>query len=173
MSLKPLRGLFSKGYEHFVMVRKVEGARRMVATAAVPLLLALLSAVQLSTSQHAAEFLMLPPFAVIVYLIFRAPEDESASLRSIVLLPVIAAAVGQASWHYLGLTPAGVAIAAITVLVTQATLRADMPPALALAVLAMLLRAQGPWYVLGVLEGTLIIFAVFRLWHRFAPIAWR
>lgn len=140
----------------------------LVTAVAVPLLLALLSAMQLAVHQHATAFLILPPFAVIIYSIFRNPVGESTTLRSIVALPCVGAIAGQLAWHYLGLTPAGVAAATLAVLVAQVVLNANMPPALALAVLAMLLRAEGPWYVLGVLEGTLTIFATFWLWRRLA-----
>lgn len=146
---------------------------RIVATAAVPLLLALLSAVQLATHLQATEFLVLPPLAVVIYLVFREPFGKSASPRSVLLLPPVAALIGQIVWRYFGLTPLGVAIATLAVLILQALLGADMPPALALAVLAMFLRAQGPWYVLGVLEGSLIIFIALVLWRRLAPAGWR
>ncbi len=138
----------------------------LVTAVAVPLLLALLSAMQVAVHQRATTFLILPPFAVIIYSIFRNPLGESASLRSAVALPCLGAIAGQLSGHYLGLTPAGVAAATLTVLVAQAVIGASMPPALALAVLAMLLRVEGPWYVLGVLEGTLTIFTTFWLWRR-------
>lgn len=145
--------------------------RRLAITAsiAVPVLLAFLSALQLLTPHRATEYLVLPPLAVIVYLIFRAPDGDGANLRSIVLLPCLGAAAGQLCWHYLGLTPAGVAAATFSVVILQAALRAYMPPALALAVLAMLLRPVGPWYVVGVFEGTSLIFIAFTLWRSFAP----
>ncbi len=146
-----------------------EGRLAVTASIAVPGLLALLSALQLASPHHATEYLVLPPFAVIVYSIFRAPEGDGANLRSIVILPCLGAAVGQLCWHYLGLSPAGVAAATFAVVILQAALRAYMPPALALAVLAMLLRPEGPWYVLGVLEGTSIIFVAFTCWRRFGP----
>jgi HPP family len=146
--------------------------RRIViaASLAVPLLLALLSAVQLAGAHRATEYLVLPPLAVIVYLIFREPNGAAAKLRSIVLLPCLGAAIGQACWHFFALTPPGVAIATLAVVILQTALRAYMPPALALAVLAMLLKAHGPWYVLGVLEGTSIIFVAFECWRRFGPM---
>lgn len=142
----------------------------IAASIAVPALLALLSAVQLAGTHRATEYLVLPPLAVIIYLIFREPNGEAANLRSIVVLPCLGAAVGQTCWHFLGLTPPGVALATFAVVILQTGLRAYMPPALALAVLAMLLKPKGPWYVLGVLEGTSIIFVVFECWRRFGPM---
>jgi hypothetical protein len=148
-----------------------EGRRTLVAGAAVPLLLALLSAIQLATRNNATEYLLLPPLAVIVYLVFRN-LPEIAAFRSVVALPCLGAIVGELCSHYFGLTPAGVAIATLAILLLQAALRANMPPALALGVLAMLLRAEGFSYVLGVLEGTLIVFIAAALWRRFSPTGW-
>ena len=39
---------------------------------------------------------------------------------------------------------------------------------LALSVLALLLHVDGPTYIIGVLEGTLMTAIVFYLWRRFA-----
>jgi uncharacterized membrane protein YfbV (UPF0208 family) len=75
--------------------------------------------------------------------------------------------VGQLSITALGLTPQGTALALFAVLLVQIVLRAHMPPALALALLAMLLHVQGFTYMLGVLQGTLLIFGIFWLWRRF------
>jgi hypothetical protein len=149
----------------------VEGRRTIVAGAAVPLLLATLSAIQLAARASATEYLLLPPLAVIVYLVFRNVPRVTA-FRSVVVLPCLAAIVGELCSHYFGLTPAGVAIATLAILLLQAALRANMPPALALGVLAMLLRAGGFSYVLGVLEGTLVVFIAARLWRRFSPAGW-
>ncbi len=145
----------------------------VAAGVAVPALLALLSAIQLATHQRATEYLLLPPFAVIVYLIFRFPRSASARFRSVVVLPCIGAVMGQICSHYFGLTPAGVAIATGTVLLAHYAMGAEMPPALALAVLAMFLRAEGWTYVVGVAEGTSLIFVAFVVFERFANASWR
>jgi hypothetical protein len=145
-------------------------SRSLIAAFAVPALLALLSAIQLATNRYATDYLLLPPFAVIIYVIFSGPRSVCSRFRSVVVLPVLAAIVGELCWRYLGLTPAGVAIATLAVLTVQALIRAQMPPALALAVLAMLLKAQGYAYVVGVLEGTAIVFVIFQAWCRFGPV---
>lgn len=138
----------------------------LVTIVAVPMLLAMLSAMQLAVRRPATEFLILPPFAVIIYSIFRDPWGRSATLRSVVFLPCLGAIFGQLSSRYLGLTPAGVAAATLCVILVQALIGADMAPALAIAVLALLLRPEGTPYILGVLEGTLTIFIIFSLWRR-------
>lgn len=145
--------------------------RREWAFIAVPLILALLSAIQLAVRDAATEYLLLPPLAVIIYLVFRNPV-EFAAFRSVVLLPCLGAIAGEVCGHYFGLRSAGVAIVSIVILLLQAGMRASMPPALALGVLAMLLHAEGFSYVLGVLESTLLIFIAVYLWRRFAPPSW-
>jgi hypothetical protein len=128
--------------------------------------MALFSGLRVAIHSPATEFLVLPPLSVIIYLLFREPFGVSANIRSIVVLPTFGATVGQLCSTYLGLTPIGVSLACVVVLVAQALLRATMPPAIALAVLAMLLRVEGPTYILNVFEGTVIIAAVFFLWRR-------
>jgi hypothetical protein len=134
---------------------------------AVPALLAILTATQSRLQNRVTEFLVLPPFAVVVYLIFRDPLGKSANLRSIVILPCLGAAVGELCFRYLSFTPTGVAVDTLCVLSLQSLLRARMPPALALSVLAMLLRAKSLAYIEGVAEASTTIAIVFFLWRRF------
>lgn len=130
-------------------------------------MLAALTATQLRLQNGITEFLVLPPFAVIVYIVFREPFGKWANLRSIVILPCLGAAVGELSFRYLGMTPAGIAVDTLCVLSLQSLLKARMPPALALSVLAMLLHARSATYVLGVAEASVTIAIVFFLWRRF------
>ena len=134
---------------------------------AVPGVLAVLTETQHRVQNRVTDFLVLPPFAVIIYLVFRDPLGKSANLRSIVVLPCLGATVGELSFHVLGLTPAGIALDTLCVMSLQSLIRARMPPALALSVLAMLLHAESWTYVLGVAEASSIIAIVFFLWRRF------
>jgi hypothetical protein len=138
---------------------------------AVPALLALLTATQSRLQNRETDFLVLPPFAVVIYLIFRDPLGKSANLKSIIVLPCMGAAVGELSFGYLGMTPAGVVVDTLCVLGLQSVMRARMPPALALSVLAMLLHVRSLTYVLGVAEASTLIAIVFFVWRRFA-ISW-
>lgn len=135
---------------------------------AVPALLALLTAAQSRLQNRVTEFLVLPPFAVVIYIVFRDPLGKSANLRSIVVLNCMGAAVGELSFRFLGLTPIGIGADTLCVLSLQSVLRAWMPPALALSVLAMLLRVESTTYVLGVAEASSLIAITFFLWRRFA-----
>jgi len=133
---------------------------------AVPALLAILTETQLRLPDRGTEFLVLPPFAVIIYLLFREPFGKWANLRSIVILPCLGAMIGQLSFRYFGLTPLGIAIDTLGVLAFQSILKARMPPALALSVLAMLLHVQSFTYTLGVAEASTSISVVFFVWRR-------
>lgn len=114
-----------------------------------------------------AEFMLVPPLAVIVYLIFSQPKARFVQFRSIVVMPVIGAVFGAVAYRFLGLTPLGVAAALFAVLLVQDLLRAYMPPALAIAVLAMLLRVSGPYYAAGVAVATMLVVLIFVLWRKF------
>jgi len=137
------------------------------ATIAVPVLLAGLSGVENATHMRITDYLVLPPLAVVIFLIFRDPAGEAANGRSIVLLPCLGAIVGQLSAFYFGLTPLGIATATACVLLLQTITDAFMPPALALCVLALILHADPVTYVVGVFEATAAIFCVFYVWRAF------
>lgn len=132
---------------------------------AVPLLLALLDATSHAWRAPPSEYVMLPPFAVIAFLLFSQTNAAAANLRSIVVLPCVGAAAGAFCWQFLGAGAMSVALAIVSVLVAQIILRAYMPPALALAALAPLLRVHVGPYVAGVAIGTSIIAAAFILWR--------
>jgi hypothetical protein len=137
---------------------------------AVPLLLAILTATQGGIQNDITRFLVLPPFAVVIFLLFRDPFGKWANLRSVVVLPCLGAAVGELCYRFLGFTPLGIAVDTLCVLALQSILRARMPPALALSVLAMLLHATSVLYVLGVAEASTFIAIVFFLWRRFVVV---
>ena len=88
------------------------------------------------------------------------------NFRSIIVLPCLGAVAGALCWHYLGDGPLSIALATLSVLVAQMVLRAYMPPALALAALAPLLRVEIEPYVAGVAIGTSVIGAAFILGHN-------
>ena len=139
---------------------------------AVPALLAVLTATQREFQGSITQFLVLPPLAVVVFLLFREPYGPWANLRSIIVLPCLGAATGELSYHFLGMTPLGIAVDTLVVLTFQSLFRSRMPPALALSVLAMLLHAESWTYVLGVAEASSIIAIGFYLWRKFliAPL---
>jgi hypothetical protein len=146
---------------------RLERLCQIASFVAVPVLLAILTETQHRLQDSATEFLVLPPFAVVIYLVFREPYGKWANLRSIVILPCIGAVVGQLSFRFLGLTPLGIAGDTLCVLTLQSILKARMPPALALSVLAMLLHVRSFSYTMGVAEASSSIAIVFFVWRRF------
>ncbi len=136
------------------------------ALVAVPLVLFAIDAVSRVVRGRPTEFLLVPPLAVVTYLLFSDPERADGRLRSVVVLPVVGGVAGELGYAALGLTPWGVAATVLAVLLAQRALRARMPPALAIAVLAMLLRARGPWYPIDVGVSSLLVWAAFRAWRR-------
>ncbi len=135
---------------------------------AVPALLFAVAAMETTVRDEATEFLLVPPLAVVAYLLFSRPHSSDSSLRAVVLLPLIAAAAGEAGYRLLGLTPWGIAAVLLVVLLAQHALRARMPPALAIAVLAMFLRVHGPWYPVDIVLGTSLVWIAFHAWRFLA-----
>lgn len=148
-------------------LRTRDARARWSAFVAVPVLLFFVDWMPRIYRSTATEFLLVPPLAVIIYLIFSQPASQHSTFRSIVVLPIIGAAVGELSYRFFGLTPWGVALAVLVVLIAQTTLGANMPPALALAVLAMLLKADDPNYAVGVAMATVGVWLVFLGWRKF------
>jgi hypothetical protein len=144
---------------------------RWSAFIAVPVLLFFVDLAPRIYRSSATEFLLVPPLAVIIYLIFTQPISRHTRFRSVVILPIAGAIAGELSYRFLGLTPWGVAGAVLVVLLAQGAIRADMPPALALAVLAMLLKADDPSYAAGVAIATTAVWLIFLCWRKFVWLA--
>ena len=103
---------------------------------------------------------------MIIFLVFSQPEQTDTRPRAVVLLPFLGALAGEGGYALLGATPWGIAAAALIVLFAQRLLSARMPPALAIAVLAMLLRAHSLWYALDIAVATTIVWLAFTVWRR-------
>jgi len=131
---------------------------------AVPVILSSLDAITRALRSKPTEFLLVPPLAVVVYLLFSQPGTSDGRLRSVVLLPLIASFLGEFGYRLLGLTPWGIAAVALGILAAQRGLGARMPPALAVGVLAMLLRVEDSWYAVDVGIATLLIWLAFLGW---------
>ncbi len=143
-----------------------EQCARVSSIIAVPTLLFFIDWLSQVYRSPESEFLLVPPLAVIIYLIFSKPDASYVNFRSIVVTPVLGSAIGELCYLWFRLTPWGVAIATLAVLIIQLLMRSNMPPALALAVLAMLLKAEGPGYTVSVAVATLLIWVIFLAWRR-------
>lgn len=143
-----------------------ERCARISVWIAVPVLVFMVDLVGFLLRRPATEYLLVPPLAVIVYLLFSSPGAHRASVRGAWLLPVIGAVVGEVVFVLLGRTPWGVAVSVLIVLAAQRLLRTSMPPALAIAVLALLLRVRGGIYTLDVALSSATIAVVFFAWRH-------
>jgi hypothetical protein len=133
---------------------------------AIPSLLALLDACARSWHIPAARYISLPPIAGrgVLALFHPAPSPRHGALDR--RPSCFGAFIGAMLWHVLGDTPFGVAIKMLAVLLAQLVLRADMPPALALALLPLVLHPDPQGYVGGVAIGTAglgVAFAVSQI----------
>jgi CBS-domain-containing membrane protein len=142
-----------------------QGCAKVSALVAVPALLALIDWLTRRLQSNVTEFLLVPPLAVVIFLLFSQPDARFINARSIIVLPVLGAAVGEACYAYFGLTPWGIGAATLIILLAQEAIRGYMPPALAIAILAMLLKARGIGYTAGVGLAVLLIGAVFVAWR--------
>jgi hypothetical protein len=107
----------------------------VAASIAVPLLLAVLGGIQLLVHRPVTEYLLLPPLAVVIYPSSACPAASRPGCARSSSFP----ASPQSSARSLALprmSPPGVALATLVVLGLHFALRAQMPPALAIAVLA-------------------------------------
>lgn len=143
-----------------------ERCARLSVWGVVPLLVFGLHLVAFLTRRPATHYLLIPPLTVIAYLLFRNPAGQGANVRGAVLLPIIGAIAGEMVFRLLGLTPWGVAAAVLVVLAAQRLLSTSMPPALAVAVLALLLHAGGGYYTLDVAVSTGAIAGAFFAWRH-------
>ncbi len=145
----------------------VDPARRAedAALVAVPLLLFAIDWLSRATRGERTEYLLVPPLAVMIYLLFAQPARSDARLRAVVVVPLVAAIAGEVGYAVLGPTPWGIAAVVLVVLLAQRTLRARMPPALAIAVLAMFLHISGPWYPIDVAVSSLVVWGAFHAWQ--------
>jgi len=90
---------------HHLMSR--EQCARLSSVIAVPSLLFLIDWLSQVYRSPESEFLLLPPLAVIVFLIFSRPDAAYVNLRSVVVTPILGSAVGELCYHWFGLTPWG------------------------------------------------------------------
>ena len=130
---------------------------------AVPLLLA---GADFLSQVIGLRFLLFPPLAAILYQAFSDPHGPRSRLRCLVLSPVLGATVGAAAARLWGDTPWSVAFSSLGVLGLMLLLRSEMPPAVAVNVLAIFVGAGTPLYPLGVLLATTGATLVFWGWRR-------
>ncbi|MDO8434845.1 MAG: HPP family protein [Candidatus Binatus sp.] len=114
------------------------------------------------------RFILFPPLVVMAYEMF-AHEASCAWADKPFRLPVaafLASAGGFAFWHFFGATPLTAASAMICGIVVLRATRVHVPPALAVALLPMVMDAPTIAYPFAVGFGTLMLTLWFYLYRR-------
>jgi len=109
-------------------------------------------------SSVALRFLLVPPLAVLAERGAAEPDATSSRLASMVVGPAVGALLGTTASVGLGPTTAAFLLLTLVVLFLLRLMRWQLPRALAIALLALVLRLRTFWYPLDVLVAT------FALW---------
>ena len=113
------------------------------------------------------RLLLFPPLVAIGYTLFTDPYGKQTCLRDSVLGPVVGALVGVMAVTWLPPGPVRVMIVAAAGILVLRLLRVDLSPALAVALLTLLVGARGLTYLLSIAASSLALTGLFRLWRRF------
>lgn len=125
-----------------------------------------LGAVALIGSATHLRFLLFPPLAAIGYAIFLDPYSQRATVRSVVLGPVAGALLGVAALSWIPAGPSRVMVVTALGIVTLYLLSAELTPALAVALLTLLVGAEGVAYIVSISLSSVALWALFLLWRR-------
>lgn len=136
-----------------VFVPVVVAATHLVAASSVPL-----------------RFLLVPPLAVLAERGAAAPRGPTARFPSMVVAPSVGALLGTAASVAMGPTVAAFFLLTLAMMLLLRLGRWQLPPALAIALLALVLRLHTFWYPLDVAGATsalwLCVRGLGRLHHR-------
>ncbi|HUY76089.1 MAG TPA: HPP family protein [Ktedonobacterales bacterium] len=154
--------------------REDKRRRRFCALWALLLLPMFLGLVAIVGSATHLRFLLFPPLAAIGFALFLEPYHRRTSLRSVVFGPVMGASIGVVALSWI---PAGpLRIVTVTALGIAALylLQAELTPALAVALLTLLVGASGVAYIISIALSSLTLWVFFLLWRsvvftRFYP----
>ena len=113
------------------------------------------------------RFLLFPPLVAMGYALFADPYGKQTGLRDSVLGPVVGALVGVMAITWLPAGPVRVMIVTAAGILALRLLRIDLSPALAVALLTLLVGARGFTYLLCIAVSSLALTGLFRLWRRF------
>jgi hypothetical protein len=126
-----------------------------------------IGAVDLLGAATHLQFLLFPPLVAIGYTLFVDPYGQHTSLRDSVLGPVVGALVGVMAITWLPAGPVRVMIVTAAGILALRLLQIGLSPALAVALLTLLVGASGPTYLLSIAASSLALTGLFRLWRRF------
>jgi hypothetical protein len=141
--------------------------QRFSAVSALVVLPLLLGGVAWLGAATHLRFLLYPPLAAIGYALFLDPYGRRASLRDGVLGPVVGAVVGVAA--AIGIPAVALRVMLVTAvgILALRLLRIGLTQALAVALLTLLVGAEGITYIISIFASSLALALVFRLWRGF------
>lgn len=113
--------------------------------------------------------LVVAPFGASTVLLFGHPSSPLAQPRNIVLGNTIGAIVSAACVAWLGAAPWVMGLAVGITIGLGQRLRCLHPPAGAVALLGVLLRAKPAFVLSPILSGSLLLVAIAVLFHRLRP----
>ncbi|HEU0027604.1 MAG TPA: HPP family protein [Ktedonobacterales bacterium] len=139
--------------------------RMLWALVILPLFLAIVALLVGQTNMGLALF---PPLAAIGFTLFMDPWSKRATVRSIMAGPVIGAAIGAVTLAVVPAGPLRILLVTAFAIVALYWLRSELAPALAVALLTLLVGVRdGPLYVLAIALGTSALAVIFFAWRRY------
>lgn len=108
------------------------------------------------------RFLLVPPLAVLAERGAAEPRAPTARLPSMVVAPSVGALLGTATSVALGPTVAAFLLLTLVMMLLLRLMRWQLPPALAIALLALVLRLHTFWYPLDVAGATSALWLCVR-----------
>jgi CBS-domain-containing membrane protein len=138
---------------------------RVCVVSALCLLPPFLGAVALAGSATHLRLLLFPPLAAIGYALFLHPYGPYTSLRNSVLGPVTGALVGTLAVTWVPAGPLRVIAVTAAGILALRLLRVELPPALAVALLTLLVGGEGLLYLASIAASSLALALLFRAWR--------
>jgi CBS-domain-containing membrane protein len=129
----------------------------------VPVLIGFMTFLELHTP---LRFLLFPPLAALAYAIFTSPDRPSANMRGIIVAPTLTAVLVLPISLRVGASAAGFALAVLVTMVIMRLLGTVLVPALALAVLIVLLHVHDIAFAISVFAATTLLYVLFKVWKH-------
>ena len=111
--------------------------------------------------------LLIAPFGASTVLLFGVPNSPLAQPRNLILGNFAGAISAVLCVFFLGSSPLSSGIAVGLAIALGQTFRCLHPPAGAVALLGVLLKASPPFILIPVLSGSLILLVIALVFHRF------
>ncbi len=115
-----------------------------------------------AASSFALRFLLVPPLAVLAERGASEPHAPSSGLPSMVVGPAVGAVLGTATSIWIGPGAGAFVLLTLVMMLLLRLMRWQLPPALAIALLALVLQLHTFWYPLDVLAATAALWLCVR-----------